>query len=437
MPFEGMAAMESSSSNSGPLAYVGATELAYLSSLSEEGEAYYQRVDQKFNDSKPTFLGSISDFVAANPDLIEQMRNVAKKCAGCGKSCATILPFCNGCDRDLRDATEEYTENVCMAFIYGIESGARYPLALSLRLEEENVLVYDDLLARGSCHLNAIPSDCHLPDWRHLLRNPAEGRNLMKRLDDACWKAVQEQFWENDAWRTSNFRANAFRSAEDFRSQIYAGVNSVPSQFQIHLQYIVPAISPADYHQFLHGKRFVKDRWLPLEYVMSSLEALEHSGSEELKDAHTMSMDAIFGAIARAGGPRYEDVYGDAIRRYNQTHRCCANWLPENFEVAVLVRHPTLRAELQGAGADSRATERLSSEVRALREQNLKVSGAASLTIVQLEKKDKASLQSYGRPYVEDLPKAASYYAFARRPGEVLCADRWAKGEQGGESGCA
>ncbi len=53
---------------------------------------------------------------------------------------------------------------------------------------------------------------------------------------------------------------------------------------------------------------------------------------------------------------------------------------------------------------------------------------AASLTTVQLEKKDKTSIQSYGRPYNDEgLPAARSYYRFARHPGSVVPADQWAE----------
>ncbi|CAK0847719.1 unnamed protein product, partial [Prorocentrum cordatum] len=399
----------------------GANELAYLAGLSAAGAAHYCTVPQTLTGAGPLFRGTVKDFAEQNPLLREQMRNVAKRCQRCGKSNATILPFCNGCGNDLSDAPEEYTENVCMGFIYGVESTDRGPLGLSMRSEDGQVLVYDDLLARGSCHLNAIPAEFHLPDWRYLLRSPSRGLALMARFEEACWKVTREQFWENRAWREATFREGAFASAEDFRSQIYAGVNSVPSQFQIHLQYIAPTITPADYHAFLLGKRFLVNRWLPLEYITESLRALAQAPAGALADAHLMSMDAIFlPAIAQAGGPVYAEAHARAIRRYNATHRRCANWRPEFFDAVVLARHPGLRQELPGASCDAAPSAEASPvEVRPLRGED--AAAWSGVQVADLERRDKQALQSYGRPYDEHgRPTALSYYSFARRPGQVL-----------------
>lgn len=409
------------------LEHVGATETAYFAALSAEGDARFVRIPQIHVASTPAFAGSISEFEAANPQISEQLWNRAKKCPGCDKSCATMLCFCNGCGRDLSEAPEVATENVCMGFVYGVaRSNSGRALGLSLRLQRPDVLVYDDLLARGSCHLNGIPSDCHLPDWRHLLRNAARGKELLCRLDDACWEATRSHFWEDLSWRGC-FREGAFASAEDFRSQVYAGINSVPSQFQIHLQYIVPAITPSDYHHFLLGKRFVRGRWLPLEFVVASLEALERS-TGGIPNAHNMTQEELFDQIASTGGPRYEEMYSRAIQRYNCTHRRCADWRSEHFQMLVRVRHPLLRAELQGAWPGSSA-EAKQAEVLPLRP-----GVAADRTPEELEKLDKQLIQSYGRPYEQGKPVANTYYQHPRRPEQVLSADAWAAGSTGAET---
>eukprot|EP00929_Paragymnodinium_shiwhaense_P027347 TRINITY_DN16066_c0_g2_i1.p1 TRINITY_DN16066_c0_g2~~TRINITY_DN16066_c0_g2_i1.p1 ORF type:complete len:431 (-),score=53.87 TRINITY_DN16066_c0_g2_i1:125-1417(-) len=414
----------------GALELVGANETRYFSRLSRSGSTYYQTVPQAIGASTPRFEGNVEEFRKAHPDLLDQLQNVGKRCARCSKTCAAILPFCNGCGQCLKHATLEYTENVCMGFVYGARDSSRGPLTLSMRWESADLMVYDDLLARGTCHLNAIPCDCHVPDWRHLLRNPAKAIAMLRRMDDACWKVFHEQFWCDEKWRATNLREGAFETAEDFRREIYAGINSVPSQFQIHIQYIVPPISPSDYHNFLQGRRFMKNRWLPLDFVYETLETLDKKRAEPsaafAEKAFLMDQEDIFAAIANMGGPVYEEVYAQTIRRYNKTHRRCANWRSEHFELEVVVRHPDLRPELIGVAADSDPSlegNAQSIEFRPLH-AGVEVDG---VTAPALEKADKIGLQSYGRPFHDGKPLSKSYYSHARAPGDVLSVDEWAK----------
>ena len=92
-------------------------------------------------------------------ELAASLWNRARVCPSCGKACAVNLTACNGCGSEaLRDAPIKRTENVVAGFVYGVEetnTGTR--LALSLRLEEPTLLVYDDLPSRSACHLNAVP----------------------------------------------------------------------------------------------------------------------------------------------------------------------------------------------------------------------------------------------------------------------------------------
>jgi len=142
-----------------------------------------------------------------------------------------------------------------------------------------------------------------------------------------------------------------------------------------------------------------------------------------LPEAHTMTTEAIFEAIRKFGGPCYEEAHSQAIRRYNRTHRACANWRPEHYEAEVHVRHPALRPELFGAAADSAGETTSALEVRPLPGSGV----TSGLIASDLEKRDKVAIQSYGRPYTSDgKPQALSYYSFAKAPGEVLSADAWA-----------
>jgi len=408
------------------LGHAGADEDMFLSGLTDEGKRFFHRVMQRVGDAEPRFQGFISDFSDAHPHLSLQLRNMAKSCPRCGKSCAFNLPFCNGCNLGLTGAPSIHTENVCMGFVYGIEkNNCGSPLKLSLRLEEPDLLVYDDLLSRSSAHFNAIPTECHLPDWRHLLRNAARGLALLRKLEESCWRVALEQFWNNEQWRCTTLKLDAFDSFEEFQKGVVIGINAVPSQFQVHVQCILPALFPADYHAFLRGKRFVKDRWLPLEFVIESLEALNRSKDGGICNAHILTMEEIFATIEGAGGPRYEESHVSAIRRYNDAHRACANWRVEYFNVAVLHRHPKLRPELLGAAADSKSPAH--TEVRPVRRAGQTL--AAQLTPTELEKRDRLAIHNYGWPYDEaGQPCPSSYYKFSRKPGEVLSADEWVAG---------
>ena len=180
------------------------------------------------------FSGSVDASVSA------QMWNRSKKCPSCGKINAVTMVACNGCGFTLTDVPESKTENVPMGFVYGVARTERFPLKLSLRLEDPTTIVYDDPLARSTCHLNAVPTDVHLPDWRWLLTRPDKALVLMRRLDDAAWRAVEANFCASDAWRSSVLRSGAIGSAAELRPHCIAALNAVVSQYQLHMHYIVP-----------------------------------------------------------------------------------------------------------------------------------------------------------------------------------------------------
>ena len=45
--------------------------------------------------------------------------------------------------------------------------------ATSTVSQTESVLVFDDLMALTPCHVNCIPTDFYIPDFRPLLERPA------------------------------------------------------------------------------------------------------------------------------------------------------------------------------------------------------------------------------------------------------------------------
>ena len=120
-----------------------------------------------------------------------------------------------------------------MGFIYGVGLSSRFPLTLSLRYEDPQTLVYDDPLARSTCHLNAVPSDVHLSDWRALLRQPTKGRALLHRLKSASEAAFATCFYHDELWRESVLRPGAVATVEELFPLAIAALNAVPSQVRV------------------------------------------------------------------------------------------------------------------------------------------------------------------------------------------------------------
>ena len=71
-------------------------------------------------------------------------------------------------------------------------------MTVSLRYEDEESLVFDDLLALSPCHLNSVPTTAYIPDWRYLLKDPAQGLALIDRALDAkapfSWLTADEAY---------------------------------------------------------------------------------------------------------------------------------------------------------------------------------------------------------------------------------------------------
>lgn len=189
--------------------------------------------------------------------------NRVKKCTSCGKPNAYTLQYCNDCGRDLSTLPVETTTNVFMAFILGVQN------KISLRFESDQFICFDDMLRLGACHLNCIPTHYWIPDWRYLLRDPVAGLHIVRTLKATCLKVLNKQFLSQEKWRTAWFGKNITQIPED---AIAMGFNLPPSQYQLHLQFIVCPLRPIEYAKFLQGLHFTKDRFFPYHYVEAVLQ---------------------------------------------------------------------------------------------------------------------------------------------------------------------
>mmetsp|Transcript_25087 Transcript_25087/g.39382 ORF Transcript_25087/g.39382 Transcript_25087/m.39382 type:complete len:139 (-) Transcript_25087:1207-1623(-) len=77
--------------------------------------------------------------------LKEQLQNLVKKCSACGRPCGFSLTVCNACGANLPNDLV-YTHNVFTGFIFGVAKGP-FPFTISMRVQTQDFLVIDDLLA--------------------------------------------------------------------------------------------------------------------------------------------------------------------------------------------------------------------------------------------------------------------------------------------------
>ena len=230
----------------------------------------------------PRFVGTPDDFLAsfATSSEAEQqqrrvvgarLKNKVRKCAACQKPNAFTLATCNACGHDLSKTELSYTNNVFSGFAFGIEKGP-FPFTVSLRHQDVDFLVLDDLLGLTPCHFNAVPTSLYLADWRYLLRNPMRGRALIEQLYARCVDVLRTQFLANGEWRRSVFRDDAASLSDDELVRMAGcGFNYPPSQYQLHLQFAMPPLLPAQFELYERGVHFTHMRFFPLSYVRAGI----------------------------------------------------------------------------------------------------------------------------------------------------------------------
>jgi hypothetical protein len=327
-----------------------------------------------------------------------QTRNRVKRCAACGKACAYTLAACNGCGQDLSTTPESFTSNVFTGFIFGVAK-TRFPLQISLRAQDEQILVFDDLLSLTTCHLNCIPTNVYIPDLRALFANPARGRALLARLHDAAWSVVAEQFWAHDGWREKMLRpvgqgeaANpedmALLTLDTLRRHVVAGCNFPPSQYQLHLQFMLPPFTPFHWHLYKHGGHFTKGRFFPVEYLVAALTAM---GESPMPEAADMAIEELTARVEREYGVSYEKMWRTSFEAYGASHARLEQWSPEDFDAAIVDGRVVVERPSGGA-----------------------VKGAP-VGVSEMLAADKLALQNYGRPYNQAGQPTGTYYRYAKQ----------------------
>lgn len=357
------------------------------------------QVDTTAEKTEPAFRGYVDEYVAARGaecsargvDLAAEMKNRVRVC-DCGKAVAYTLPTCNLCGAPIQHRPISLVDNVFTGFVFGIERCKAFPLTISVRKQTPSLLVFDDILSLAPCHLNVIPTDRYIPDWRFLLRRPADSLALLRTLTDAAKDVIRSAFLANDAWRAATFRAGA-GSPEDILAATVMGLNFPPSQYQLHVQVIVPPMIPYQYYLYLRGTHYTKGRFFPYAYVTAALEAIIAQGKEA--DFADAGFDTpIEDLVARIGalGVSYDAHHKALYEHVAKAQERFGNWRAEDFAgYGIADKMYAWDAKDPAVDLDPKAVQNA----------------------------DKLALQGYGRPYSQQGKPTGTFYKFAKSPFDV------------------
>lgn len=375
---------------------VGASELAF--------EAVRVPAPAAFLGTAPVYPGTVEEFVkereqhdgdtASSSRLALQCRNKVKKCTACKKPNGYTLARCNGCDADLADTPISYTSNVFAGFIFGIARGP-FPLKISLRQQSERFMVFDDLMAMSPCHLIGVPTDVFIPNLRSLFERPREGRRMLMNLKSLCEGVARTQFLSHPEFRKKVFRGGEQLSTEAILAHACIGLNFPPSQYQLHLQYILPPFSPFHWNLCRKGVHFTHGRFFALDYMLAALEEMERK-DVTLPGASELDMDAIIKLVGERYGVCYHSALLKAQARFYASHEALANWQSTDFSGLLLDSETLLSAPTAAEASLAPVT-------------------ATSGSLTALHAADRLVLCNYGRPREEGDKTTGTYYKYAAK----------------------
>ncbi|KAJ1462085.1 hypothetical protein M885DRAFT_476162 [Pelagophyceae sp. CCMP2097] len=337
------------------------------------------------------FPGDMASFLSGKgAEAASQCTNSVRKCNACGKVCAANAAQCNGCGVSLRDVAVTSTHNVFTGFAAGVASGP-FPFKMSLRSEDEETLVFDDPLAITQAHVCAVPTDVYCATALELFEQPKRGLALVERLENAAWDAVRWNFLADKAWRGKTLGGSV--AVDDLRGLVAAGFNVPPSQFQLHLQYMLPPLLPAQYRLFRQGAHFTHDRFLPLAYVKQALAQLVEKGAA-VAGARGLSVPELAARVQALTGVDYAAAHADAYSAVEAAQQRLGNYDAGDFDFLVDDETNTAVARIiEGAPQP--------------------LEGGA-LAGADLAKSDTLALQQYGRPYDAQGKPTGVFYSHAR-----------------------
>jgi hypothetical protein len=314
-------------------------------------------------------------------ELKRQTQNIIKLCGTCNKPNGRTLSNCNACGSFLPKNTST-SQNVFVSFIYGVK-----PFTISIRHQSSDFLVFDDLMSCTPCHFNAISTKYYIQDWRFLLKKPREGLDLVDALYARASDVLWEQYYSNKPWRQKIIHPDAqvLTIKQLCEEHVCAGMNYPPSQFQLHLQYMLPPLVPHQMQMYEEGSVFTYGRFFPVKYIRTVLQqAAAGQNFPDEVDGNT-SIDEIIQHFDGLG-VSYKQIHTDFMAGVGNSQRALSNWRSDDF---------TLRLR-DGKVFDSKTNEPV--------EQFFQ----------DVLKADKDVIQNYGRPYKENGKPGGVFYKHAR-----------------------
>jgi len=361
----------------------------YLAGFKEASKASYPTVPQLDVKSESTIDGNIDGVAEKFPELTPCLYNDVKICAKCAKPCAFTLTNCNACGASLEEVPLSKSENVFAAFLLGVKSAKRgFPYTISLRRETEDVLIFDDMLQLTPCHLNGISKKYYIPDWRFLLCDPSKALALLATLEAELWTASLP-FLRDPAFRKGMYREGV--SDEDIRKNVICSFNFPPSQFQLHVQWLVPPLVPFQHYMTECRNHFHEGRGFPMTYVKAVLEL--DKPYDVKKDTPIEEIMAYYKELGVDYQVYWTEWYEQLCLPSTLSFQ---NWNTDDFEYVVS----------EGKVYNYTVTE---GKV----ELGELVEGADASKIQAM---DKTAMQNYGRPYTDAGKPTGTYIQAPREP---------------------
>lgn len=293
------------------------------------------RRSEHLGTDTPAVAGSLQAYASSLPAELQRLGrailfNSVKVCPACAKPNGHTLQQCNKCRTSLTSVGLSETPNLFAGFLLGLESAGRIPLRISLRHEERDVMVFDDPLSLAPLHFCAVPTAVVIPDWRFLTLRPADGLRVHHRLLAACHDAARREFFNDALWRTSLLSEAA--ATAQWEWHMVAGYNYPPSQNQLHIQYMSPALMPHQHMLFCRGVHFTPLRFFPVDYVVACLEGLVATEACCSPADLQLPIEDFVALLEQKCGVSYSAVHSAFMEKVAASYSLWSSWLPDHFE---------------------------------------------------------------------------------------------------------